>query len=371
MKKILILFFLITSTVSYCQSNSNQKIDQTQINYANVNYNSKIENAKQMILDTMRIKSIPGLSIAIAKNDSIIWAEGLGYSDLENKVPVKMNSEFRIGSISKTITAMAIGKLLDSKQLRLSDDLNKYISYFPKKKHNITLAELASHTSGIRDYDYSKNEYLNFKNYNSIQESISVFQNDSLLFEPGTSYNYSSYNYTLLSAAIEGASSDNFIDYMQKNIITPLQLFNTTPDYYYNIIENRVRFYDKYQGIVINSPAVDNSNKWAGGGYLSTPIDLIKMCQSLLKNDFISASSKKILWTPAILKTGKTTNYGIGWRIETDEKNRTFVHHGGNSVGGRSFLLIYPEESLIIAVSSNLSDSFNQDFILKIAKMFL
>ncbi len=371
MKDILIPFFFLISVVAYGQSNESQKIDQSQIRYVNINYNAEIEIAKQLILDSMQVKNIPGLSIAIAKKNEIIWLQGFGYADLENKVPVKINTKFRIGSISKTLTAMAVGKLLDSKQLKLSDDLYKYVNYFPKKNYEITIAEIASHTSGIRDYDYDKNEYLNFKNYSSIQESVAVFQNDPLLFEPGTNYKYATYNYTLLSAVIENASSQNFIDYMQENVLKPLQLFNTTPDYVYNIIDNRARFYDKYQGIVINSPAVDNSNKWAGGGYLSTPMDLMKMCQSLLRNDFINADTKKIVWTPATLKTGVITNYGIGWRIEKDEKNRLFVHHGGSAVGGRSYLLMYPDDGIIIAVANNLSDSFNQDFILKIAKIFL
>ena len=123
--------------------------------------------------------------------------------------------------------------------------------------------------------------------------------------------------------------------------------------------------------MLINSPAVDNSNKWADGGYLSTSMDLVKMCQSILKNNFISTASKKILWSPAVLKSGKETNYGIGWRINKDKQNRTFVHHGGSAVGGRSFLLMYPDKGIVVAITSNLSDSFNEDFVLKIAEMFL
>lgn len=371
MKQIIIFLLWLIYSHSYAQSNFIQGIDESQKAFRNEKFKSTIESAESLVLDTMNAKNIPGLSISIAKNDTIVWAEGFGFSDLENKVPVKINSKFRIGSISKTLTAMAIGKLLDAKQLNLSDDVRKYVPYFPQKEHKITIAQLASHTSGIRNYDYSQNEYLNVKNYTSIKESISVFKDDSLLFEPGTNYSYSTYNYTLLSAVIEGASSQNFIEYMQTNVITPLQLVNTTPDYLYSIVDNRSSFYDKYEGFLINSPAVDNSNKWAGGGYLSTSLDLVKMCQGLLNNNFISNSSKEILWTPAVLKTGKKTNYGIGWRIDKDNQNRIFMHHGGSAIGGRSFLLVYPKQGVIIAVTSNLSDSFNQDFIMKIAELFL
>jgi serine beta-lactamase-like protein LACTB len=371
MKQILYFLLGLFFSYSYSQSNAIRTIDESQNVFRNEKFKSEIKRAKSLVLDTIHAKDIPGLSITVTKNDTIVWAEGFGFSDLENKVPVKINTKFRIGSVSKTLTAMAIGKLLDSKQLNLSEDVHKYVPYFPQKEHKITIAQLASHLSGIRDYDHSKNEYFNTKNYNSIKESISVFQADSLLFEPGANYNYSSYNYTLLSAVIEGVTSKNFIDYMQANVIIPLNLVNTTPDYFYSIIDNRTRFYDKYEGVLINSPAVDSSNKWAGGGYLSTSLDLVKICQSMLKNNLISKSSKNILWTPAILKNGKKTNYGIGWRIDKDKQNRTFVHHGGSAVGGRSFLLVYPDKGVIIAITSNLSDSFNQDFIVKIAEIFL
>jgi serine beta-lactamase-like protein LACTB len=371
MSRILVfILFLIYSPV-FSQTADSQNIDQTGEIYVNQGFSSKINQAQFFIKDTIRKNNIPGLSIAIAKNDTLIWAEGFGHADLENQIPVKINSKFRIGSISKTLTAMAIGKLLDDKKINLSDDFRKYVSYFPSDKANISIKDLASHLSGIRDYNHDKNEYLNHINYNSIQESILVFQNDSLAFKPGTNYQYSSYNYTLLSAVIEGATSKPFLDYMQESVIDPLKLSHTVPDYYYSLVDHRVRFYDHYNGVLINSPFVDNSNKWAGGGYLSTPMDLVKLCQSLLQNNFISTNSKDKLWTPAILKSGKSSHYGIGWRINEDQNKRTFVYHGGTSVGGRSYLLMYPKEGLIVAITCNLGDGFHQDFALKIADLFL
>jgi serine beta-lactamase-like protein LACTB len=370
MSRILVfILFLIYSPV-FSQTADSQNIDQTAEIYVNQGFSSKINQAQFFIKDTIRKNNIPGLSIAIAKNDTLIWAEGFGHADLENKLPVKINSKFRIGSISKTLTAMAIGKLLDDKKINLSDDFRKYVSYFPSDKANISIKDLVSHLSGIRDYNHDKNEYLNHINYNSIQESILVFQNDSLAFKPGTNYQYSSYNYTLLSAVIEGATAKPFLDYMQESVIDPLKLSHTVPDYYYSLVDHRARFYDHYNGVLINSPFVDNSNKWAGGGYLSTPMDLVKLCQSLLHNNFISDNSKDKLWTPAILKSGKSSHYGIGWRIDEDQNKRTFVHHGGTSVGGRSYLLMYPKEGLIVAITCNLGDGFHQDFALKIADLF-
>jgi CubicO group peptidase (beta-lactamase class C family) len=150
-----------------------------------------------------------------------------------------------------------------------------------------------------------------------------------------------------------------------------MSLKNTTPDYNYEIIEHRVRFYDEVDGKIVNGYYVNNSNKWAGGGYLSTSYDLALMAQNLLNNQFLSESTKKLLWTPATLKNGDKTNYGIGWRIDTDAEGRKYAHHGGSSIGGRSFLLVYLNEGLAISVTSNLSTNFDQTFVSKIAELFI
>lgn len=317
----------------------------------------------------MKEKNIPGLSISVSTKDKVIWSQGFGFSDLENKIPVKINSKFRIGSVSKTLTTLAIGKLLENNRLKLSDNIRDFVPYFPAKAYTISVRELANHTSGIRAYN--NGEYLSYKNYESVKKSIDVFKEDSLAFKPNTKYLYSTYGYVLLSAVIEGATSMNFTDYMRDSIFVPLNLKNTLPDNPYEIIDNRVRFYDKVDGAIINSPAVDNSNKWAGGGYLSTPFDLVTICRSLMNNTFLKESTKQKLWTPNTLDDGQHTDYGLGWRMDKDNFNRYFVHHGGSSVGGRSFLLAYPNDGICIALTSNLSDSFDQSFVLKLAGLFL
>ncbi|MEZ4772001.1 MAG: serine hydrolase domain-containing protein [Bacteroidia bacterium] len=334
-------------------------------------YNVEIGQSQKLVVDLMQEKNIPGLSIAVATKNDILWTEGFGFADLENKTPVKINSKFRIGSISKTLSALAIGKLIDNGQLKLSDYVQDYVPYFPEKKYPVTVGQLAAHTAGIRHYNFQNGEHLSDKNYKTVEESIGVFKDDALLFEPGTKYSYSTYGYVLLSAVIEGASKMNFIDFMDDSILTPLNLKNTVPDYNSEIVENRTRFYYESNGKIVNGQYVDNSNIWAGGGYLSTSYDLVLMSQYLLNNQFLKPSTIEKLWTPIPLSNGQKTNYGIGWRQDKDSLGRIYVHHGGLSMGGRSFLLVYPEEGLAIAMTSNLSTDFDQTFVLKIAEIFM
>lgn len=370
MDKVKIVLLLILGIfISY--QHSIAQIDQSGIIFIEDKYSSKVGQAEKLIVELMGQKNIPGLSITVATKDEIIWAQGFGFSDLEKKVPVKLNTKFRIGSISKTLTGVAIGKLMEIRQLNLNDPIQKYAPYFPEKKWPITISNLVYHTAGIRDYNYGSGEFLSRTSYKSIEESINVFKNDSLLFEPGTKYSYTTYGYVLLSGVIEGITGIPFLKYMQDSILTPLNMVNTLPDENKPIIANRASFYDESNGEIVNGYYVDNSNKWAGGGYLSTSLDLALLGQNLLGDKFLSETTRQELWTPNTLSNGEKTNYGIGWRIDTDDKGRTYVHHGGSSIGGRAFLLVYPDEELIIAITCNLSANFDQFFVFKIAELFL
>jgi len=365
MNKLSTIFFLLINAICFSQN-----IDETESIYINPEFETKIKEAKSLIIELMSEKSIPGLSITVANKNKILWTEGLGFADLENNIPVKINSKFRIGSISKSLTSLALGKLMEEGKISLSDTIDKLVPYFPKKNHQITIKELASHTSGIRNYNYSNGEYFSDTHYKTIKESIDIFKGDSLLFEPKTKYGYSTYGYVLLSAAIEEVTGQNFLDYMQNSIIALMEMHNTVPDFNDNIIDSRVQFYQLRDSTIINASYIDNSNKWAGGGFLSSSLDLAKMSQHLIKKDRLKKETIELLWTPTILANGEKINYCLGWRRDTNDSGNTYIHHGGSSIGGRSFLLIYPKEEIIVAITSNLFTRFNESFVLKVAEKF-
>lgn len=216
-------------------------------------------------------------------------------ADLENNTPVTTRSKFRIGSVSKCLTSLAVGKLYGQGKLALDTPIQAYVTAFPSKKYPITIRQLAGHTSGIRHYRSDDPQYpVRFK---SVADGLTIFQNDTLLFEPGTAYSYSTYAYTLISAAVEAASNMLFTTYMEKEIFSPLVMNHTVPDYPDSIVTNRVRFYDDYGSGLVNALLVDNSYKWAGGGYLSTPTDLVTMGTELLALNLLSPEAVKTLLT--------------------------------------------------------------------------
>jgi CubicO group peptidase (beta-lactamase class C family) len=364
MKKLFILL-LLGSKICYSQN-----INQNSPEYINQAYATKIENAGTIIKQLLVDKHIPGLTVCVAVKNNIVWAQAYGYADLENATPVKLNTKFRVGSISKTLTALGLCKLVEEGKIRLSDTVTRLVNYFPEKKSPITIAELTAHTAGIRDYNYRKNEFMSDTHFNSVEESIGMFKDDTLLFTPGTKYKYSTFGYVLLSAAIEKAAKKDFLTFMHDDIFVPIGLENTVADQNKELILNRSRFYDEVKGKLSNGIYVDNSNKWAGGGFLSTSYDLTKMVQSLFEHKFLNKESVDKLWTSYLLPDGKPVDYGIGWKLAADTHSRKYVYHGGSSMGGRSIIFVYPDTQTIVAITCNLSTDFDQGVAIKIAEVF-
>jgi serine beta-lactamase-like protein LACTB len=312
-----------------------------------------IAQARELV--RARLDSIPGISVAVARDGHIIWSEGFGWADLEQRVPVTPATEFRIGSISKSLTSAAVGLLVQEGKLDLDAPVQRYVPSFPVKRWPITTRQLAGHLAGIRHY--RGDEFLLNRHYDSVVQSLDIFEDDTLLFEPGTKFSYSSYGWNLVSAVVEAASGDAFLHFMRTRVFEPLRLARTMPEFPDSIIPHRTRYYDRAGGHWLNSPAVDNSYKWAGGGFLSTPEDLVTYASALLAPGFLRAETLRLLFTSQRTTAGALTGYGVGWYVSRDPRLGPVYSHGGGSVGGTSFLAIYPDSRLVVAITANMTNA--------------
>jgi len=339
-------------------------------------YEKVVAQSRKIIAETMTKQSIPGLSIAVAVDGKIIWSEGFGLADLENQIRVSPATRFRIASVSKPLTAAAMARLFEQGKLDLDAPVQKYVPNFPRKEKDITARQLAGHLSGIRHYrrdpDESKDEFFNRREYyKSVSEALKIFQDDPLDFTPGTKFGYSSFGYTLLSAVIEGASRQDFLTYMQEQVFIPLKMSSTSADDNRQIIPNRTRFYSlDGEKKLINAPYIDRSYSWAGGGFLSTPEDLVRFGSAHLQSGYLKEETLKEIFTSQKNADGKETGTGFGWRIGKDKEGRTFYFHPGENVGGRSYLLMYPEKKVVVAMLHNLTGA-NLASIIEISKLFI
>lgn len=318
----------------------------------------------------MKDGNVPGLTAAVAVDGQIVWAEGFGYADVENRVPVWPHTKMRVGSVSKSLTSAAVGLLVEAGKLDLDAPVQQYVPSFPEKRYPITTRQVAGHLAGIRHY--RDDEFLSAKHYNSVEKGLDIFEDDSLLFRPGERFQYSSYGWNLVSAVVEGASGQNFLPYMRAHVIRPLGLRHTVADHTDSLIYNRARPYVHTEdGALINAPYVDNSYKWAGGGYLSTAGDLVRFGSAMIEGDLLKPETVDLLFTSQHTNDEEKTGYGIGWFVDTDDEGRRRIGHGGGSIGGTTQLLLYPDQEVVVAVISNLSNVDYRSVPQHIATLFM
>ncbi|MFQ5627372.1 MAG: serine hydrolase domain-containing protein [bacterium] len=332
-------------------------------------YKEAISKATEMVNKLMAERKIPGMSVSVGIDGEIIWSEGFGYADVENRVPITPVTKFRIGSVSKTLTASALALLFEQGKLDLDAPVQKYVPSFPVKRWAISTRLVAGHIAGIRHY--RNQEFLLANRYDNVTESLEIFKDDTLLFEPGTKYSYSSYGWNLVSAVIEGASGQAFLPFMYKNVFWPLGMMNTVADHTDSLIAYRTRFYARNQnGNLLNAPYVDNSYKWAGGGFLANTQDLVRFGSAHIKAGFLKQETLELFQASMKTKDGEATHYGFGWRSRIDEAGRRWVGHSGGSVGGTAFMIVYPESGVVVGILSNISGARYGNLPQKLAGLF-
>ncbi len=319
-------------------------------------YAEAIDFARTLVGAVMEESGTPGMSVAVGIDGAIVWAEGFGYADVENRVPVWEETKFRIGSVSKPLTAAAVGLLVQQGALDLDAPVQRYVPDFPEKRWPVTTRTAAGHLAGIRHYN--GDEFLSAVRYENVSDGLEIFEADTLMFEPGTRWSYSSYAWNLVSAVVEGASGQEFLPYMHENVFDPIGMTSTVADYTDSIIPHRTSFYQRNRdGAVVNATYVDNSYKWAGGGFLSTPSDLVRFGFAHFGEELLSSETIAELWTSQTTNAGESTGYGIGWFVEVEGGVVTDASHGGGSVGGTTGFVTRPPEKAVVAIVGNMSQA--------------
>jgi CubicO group peptidase (beta-lactamase class C family) len=318
-------------------------------------YAEAVTRARAIVCDQL-LPRIPGLQVAIGVNGTLVWSEGFGYADRERNIPVTNETQFRIGSVSKPLTAAGVALLYQQGKLDLDAPVQRYVPSFPGKGYPITTRQLAGHLSGMRNY--RGDEPLLNRRFNRVLDGLALFERDSLLFPPGTRFGYSSPGWILISAVVEGASGQDFLGYMSRAVFAPLGMTHTAPDRTDSVIPHRTHFYDADSAAgFVTAPAVDNSYKWASGGFLSSAEDLVKFGSALLEPGFLNAPSLDLLFTSQKTTAGEATGYGVGWFVTTDGLGHRWVFHGGSSIGGTAVFGVDRDSRVVIAILSNLSDA--------------
>lgn len=318
-------------------------------------------------------KKIPGVSIAVAFRDTLIYSKGYGLADLQHRVPVKTTTAFRTASVAKPLTAAGVMTLAEDGRLDLDGPIRKYCPAWPDTHPTITARQLLGHLAGVRHYSKA-GESTGTTHYFSVGDTLALFKNDALLHEPGTKYSYSTYGYNLLGCVMEGASGTTYESFMRDRVFVPAGMTSTRLDRLYEIVPDRAAGYLMLTrealatlpasihhiakaGEVYNANLHDTSMKVPGGGLLSTAEDLVRFGIALNSGKLLKKETVERMWTEQKTADGSGTRYGLGFGVFPAVDGIRRVSHSGNQAGASSFLVILPEVGATYAIMTNLEDA--------------
>jgi serine beta-lactamase-like protein LACTB, mitochondrial len=288
----------------------------------------------------------PGLSIAVAVRGRVLWAATCGYADLATRRPVTDTSEFRVGSVSKTLTAAAMIRLASRGTISLDAPISRYLPRFPRPR-GITLRRLAGHLAGIRHYE-SPSEVVNTRHFDSVTASLSLFENDPRVARPGTRFVYSSYGYDVIGAALESVTHESFRRVLNDAVLRPLGLahthFEAAGTTYYELNDD---------GTVRIAPRADLSDRLPAGAVTTTARDLARFGSLLAVNALAQPRWTRQLFRQQITTSGAPTGYGLGFEVRPSPFG-VFADAIGSVVGGGGAILIHVATGTTLALAVNV-----------------
>ena len=306
------------------------------------------------------------ISGAMIKEGNLVWAGSVGLANVEQAVPASINTQYRVGSVSKAITAVVLMRMVEEGLIDLDAPIQRYLPDYPNEQGDITVRQLASHMSGVRHYQFDITRFPPTDGYSNLEYESSIaaldqFKGDDLLFTPGQGFAYSTHGYTLLSAVMQVAGGKRFETLIDELVAIPGGLSSTYAEHLLTSNEQLASFYNSDDGLYGLTPVQNLSNKVAGGGLVSTPTDLVKLGAALLNGGLLQASTfaDMVKVQPMFDGSENPQSYGLGWRhYETsgifDENNKVdIIHHGGVSLGANAFLMLVPEYDISVAIVTN------------------
>jgi serine beta-lactamase-like protein LACTB len=302
--------------------------------------------------------------------------QGSGARIVENFVPATAHTLYRLASISKSLTATGAMLLWQQGKLDLDLPIQKYCPDISTEGY----AHYHPRASGAPRLEFGTTKTArptisragNTKHFsNPIQGGIDFFKNDPLVAKPGTEFHYSTQGFTLVGCAIEGASGEDYVDYIRHNVLMPGGMTHTVADNRLSIVPFRARFYSKdTSGAITNAEFLDSSYKIPGGGWLSSADDMAQFEIAMLNDRIVARSTRDLMWTPLKPTDGKPDDYGLGWA--TSKTLGVFeVGHDGGQPGTSTAFKIVPERRAGVVVLINLDGGNAHDLATELLKIIL
>jgi CubicO group peptidase (beta-lactamase class C family) len=312
------------------------------------------KRANELLAAKVKDQKFMGVAL-MAVDGRVVFEKAYGSGDLEWDAPHTTESVFRLGSLSKPFTAVAIAQLAQKGALKTEDPIVKYVQDLPKSWKGVTLHQLLTHSSGVPNYTSQPGFWRQVVMHpNTPQELVSLVRNQPLDFEPGRHWGFSNTNYILLGMVIEQVTKQRYPDYLRQAVLDPLEMKNTGYDVASVVLKHRAHGYTLSPHGLVNATYVDMSVPYSAGGLYSTARDLLRFDQALYSDQLLNANWRERVFTAHILTTVDSSSHGYGWFIAREKGWVQHTHEGGFP-GFSTMLARYPEARSTIVLLSNLS----------------
>jgi CubicO group peptidase (beta-lactamase class C family) len=291
-------------------------------------------------------------AVLVARDGKVVLAKGYGMANYEWDVPNTPSTRFRLGSITKQFTSMAIMQLVEKGLLSVDDPITRRLPDYPKTGDRITIHHLLTHTSGIPSYtgvpEYQKNMRVAF----TAAQMIDGFKDKPLEFAPGEKFKYDNSGYFLLGAIIEKVSGEPYEAYLQAHIFDPLGMKDSGYDRPQTLLKHRAAGYDWSPSGPRNTEYLDMGQPYAAGSLYSTVEDLYTWDQALYTEKLVKRATLDAIFTPRI-ESAPGVQYAYGWSVSTVHKRR-MIGHGGGINGFATFIARFPDERAVVIILRNV-----------------
>jgi len=315
-----------------------------------------------LMRDALRQHPIPGAALAIIRGGQTVKTAAYGMANLERRAPATPETVFEIGSMTKPFTAAAILLLEQEGKLSVDDKISRHLQDTPPGWSQITIRQLLTHTSGLKNYTglagFELARHLTRKQF------ISRIAAHPLDFAPGEKWSYCNTGYNLLGFIIENASGKSYGDFLRQNLFAPLGMSATTLRESQAMLPLRAIGYETNRAGRFRVRDPDLTDLFSAGALVSTVGDLAKWNAALDADGILTAATRARMWTPVRLNDGTTHPYGFGWYLEPWQGHAN-IGHSGTTSGFSASLQRFPEAGLTVILLTN-SDEF--DIATKLAR---
>ncbi len=312
----------------------------------------------------------PGLSVLVLRAGKPLFARGYGLADLETRVPCSTNTNFRLASVSKQFTAMAILMLVERNQLALDETLTDIFPEFPAYGRAITVRQLLTHTSGLMDYEdkVSAGTALPVLDQDVLRI---LMRQEGTYFPSGTQYHYSNSGYALLALIVEQRSGQTFAHFLKQHIFVPLKMTGTLAyEEGLRAVPHRAFGHSSAAGGFMRADQSLTSSVLGDGGIYSSVVDLAKWDAALYTSRLVSRKMLQQAFTPAVVTNKPERSYGFGWYLG-EYRGLRAIWHSGETRGFRTRLSRFPEKHFTVILLANRSDVVLEGLSLRIVDLAL